>query len=203
MNQFNFPIDPDDTRGRILQAAAELFAEKGYAGATTRAIAEQAGVNEVTIFRHFGAKENLVKAIMEQFGGMALAGEMELHFSGDLRQDLTMIGGMMLKVMTERSSAMRMALCEAGNFPEIRQAVADNPRQLRGMLTRYLEGQIAAGVIRPGHAEALAQAFLGMFFSYTVLRGFLGDDLDPQLSDEELVAQFVAVFVDGVSITEE
>ncbi len=47
----------DDTRERILQAAAELFAEKGYARATTRSIAEAAKVNEVTIFRHFGSKK--------------------------------------------------------------------------------------------------------------------------------------------------
>ena len=203
MDHFNLPIDPDDTRGRIMQAAAELFTEKGYAGATTRAIAERAGVNEVTLFRHVGTKENLVKTIMDQFGGMALAGEMALNLSGNLRQDLTTIGAMMLKVMTERGSAMRMAICEAGNFPEFREVAADNPRQLRRMLTRYLEGQMAAGNIRPGHPEALAQAFLGMFFSYTVLRGFLGDDLQTPLSDQELVAQFVDLFVHGTLITQE
>ena len=59
----------DDTRQRILKAAAVVFAEKGYARATTRALAAAAGVNEVTLFRHFGNKQNLFAAVIEQFGG--------------------------------------------------------------------------------------------------------------------------------------
>ena len=197
MSELNPPPNPDDTRSRIIRAASQLFSEKGFAGTTTRAIAERANVNEVTIFRHFGTKENLAKAIMDQFGGPAIAGDLEMHFSGDYRQDLMMIGETMLAVMTERSDAMRMAICEAGNFPEFREVVANNPRQLRLMLARYFESQMQAGVIRSGHPEGLAQAFLGMFFSYVVLQGFLLDGLQPEMSPEGIVFQFVSVFIDG------
>ena len=55
----------DDTRIRILKAAAEIIAEKGYTRTTTRAIAEAAGVNEVTIFRHFGSKRNLFSEMIQ------------------------------------------------------------------------------------------------------------------------------------------
>ena len=56
---------PDDgvgasTRARILAAAAHVFAQHGASGATTRRIAERAGVNEVTLFRLFGSKESLL-----------------------------------------------------------------------------------------------------------------------------------------------
>ena len=61
----------EDTRQRILEAAAQVFAEKGYARATTRVLAAAAGVNEVTLFRHFGSKQNLFAAVIEQFGGPA------------------------------------------------------------------------------------------------------------------------------------
>lgn len=188
---------PESARARIITAASRLFTEKGYAGTTTRAIAEAAGVNEVTIFRHFGTKENLAKAIMDQFGGLAIADDLELRFSGDYAQDLNLIGKMMMKVMTERSDSMRMAICEAGNFPEFQQVVAENPRQLRGMLARYLKRQMDNHVILPGHAEVLAQAFLGMFFSYIVLKGFLSDDLKPKISSDQVVDQFVDLFVRG------
>ena len=188
---------PESARARIITAASRLFTEKGYAGTTTRAIAEAAGVNEVTIFRHFGTKENLAKAIMDQFGGLAIAEDLELRFSWDYAQDLNLIGKMMMKVMTERSDSMRMAICEAGNFPEFQQVVAENPRQLRGMLARYLKRQMDNHVILPGHAEVLAQAFLGMFFSYIVLKGFLSDDLKPKISSDQVVDQFVDLFVRG------
>ncbi len=49
-----------DSRSRILAAAADLFAQHGFRGATTRRIAQRAGVNEVTIFRSFGSKERLI-----------------------------------------------------------------------------------------------------------------------------------------------
>ena len=45
-----------DAREKILLAATALYAETGFRGATTRQIAELAGVNEVTLFRQFGSK---------------------------------------------------------------------------------------------------------------------------------------------------
>ncbi|MFN2144583.1 MAG: TetR/AcrR family transcriptional regulator [Anaerolineales bacterium] len=192
--------EPQDTRGRIMQAASRLFAEKGYAGTTTRAIAELAEVNEVTIFRHFGTKDNLAREIMDRFGGMAIAAELEKRFSGEIHQDLMRIGQVMMMVMTERNDAMRMAICEAGNFPEFQDVAAENPRQLRRMLARYFERQMAEGHIRSGHPEVLAQAFLGMFFSYTVLQGFLLDSLSPEVTDEEIVTQFVDLFLNGIAM---
>ena len=194
---------PTDTRSRILQAASDLFLEKGYAAATTRTIAERAGVNEVTLFRHFGSKENLAKEIMDRFGGMAISADLDKKLSGNLMQDLTMIGHIMIKVMTERQDAMRMAICESGTFPELREVVAENPRQLRKMLARYFQRQMDAGLIKAGHTELMGQAFLGMFFSLSFLEGVFQDTIQPEISKEELVMQFVAMFLGGIQFTEE
>ncbi|MBN1305838.1 MAG: TetR/AcrR family transcriptional regulator [Anaerolineales bacterium] len=188
------------TRDRIIEAASQLFAERGFSGTTTRAISERAGINEVTLFRHFGSKEKLARAIMEKHGGEAIAGDIELRFSGNYEQDLTLMGRMMMKVMIEKVDAIRMAICESGKFPEFQQVVAENPRQLRKMLARYFQSQMDARVIHPGHPETLAQAFLGMFFSYTVLSGLLKDSLEPEISQTEIVNQFVAVFLRGTCI---
>src|SRR5437762_7692033 len=53
-----------DTRERILQATARVYAQHGFRGATTRLIAIEAGVNEVTLFRTFGSKAALFEAVM-------------------------------------------------------------------------------------------------------------------------------------------
>ncbi|MGD8190408.1 TetR/AcrR family transcriptional regulator [Brevibacillus ginsengisoli] len=58
--------EEQETRKKILAAARHLMAQKGFKGATTRLIAEEAGVNEVTIFRHFGNKEGLITALLEE-----------------------------------------------------------------------------------------------------------------------------------------
>ena len=53
-------------RGKLLAAAARVFEMRGATGATTRQIAEEAGVNEVTLFRLFGSKDALLDAAIHQ-----------------------------------------------------------------------------------------------------------------------------------------
>ncbi len=60
----------EDTRARILAAARDLFERNGTRGTTTREVAERAGVNEATLFRHFGSKRALLDAMREQACGV-------------------------------------------------------------------------------------------------------------------------------------
>ena len=72
---------------QIFQAVMKTIAERGYAGATTRQIAEAAGVSEVTLFRKYGSKSELVKqtisALVEQADF-----EAAIQYTGDIRADL-------------------------------------------------------------------------------------------------------------------
>ena len=54
------------TTRRLVNAAAQVFARDGVRGATTREIASEAGVSEMTLFRHFGTKENLLGSVIKQ-----------------------------------------------------------------------------------------------------------------------------------------
>jgi AcrR family transcriptional regulator len=56
-----------DKQSRILKAAVEVFAEKGYSGAATSEIAQRAGVAEGTIFRHYRTKKDLLYSIVAPF----------------------------------------------------------------------------------------------------------------------------------------
>lgn len=60
----------DDTATRIAAAAVELFAEKGYAGASVRDIARRAGLTEGAMYRHFAGKEALARAIFRDNVGL-------------------------------------------------------------------------------------------------------------------------------------
>ena len=103
-------------------------------------------------------------------------------------------------LMLERREAVRMMLCEAEHFPEVRQTIAQNPRQLRQALSAYLEAQMARGQVRPLHAEAAAQAFWGMVFAYSISLWLLDEKVQPELSSEELVEAFVEIFVRGTEV---
>ncbi|HSB63354.1 MAG TPA: TetR/AcrR family transcriptional regulator [Thermoanaerobaculia bacterium] len=58
--------DPVQTRRAILDAAEECFAASGFAGATTRQVAGLAGVNVATLHYHFGGKEKLYRAVLDE-----------------------------------------------------------------------------------------------------------------------------------------
>ena len=61
-----------DVRQALLRAAVKVFAQTGTRGATTRRIAQEAGVNEVTLFRHFRSKDDLMAAALEAFASQAV-----------------------------------------------------------------------------------------------------------------------------------
>jgi AcrR family transcriptional regulator len=125
MEQTADRAEPLDTRQRILRGAAQVFAAQGYDGATTRAIAEAAGVNEVTLFRHFGSKKNLMQAVIERFSALpGLSAAFTERLTGDYREGLQAVGTHYLATMLQRRRAILMALCAAERMPEIREAVA-------------------------------------------------------------------------------
>ncbi len=191
----------DETRQRIIAAAAEVGSQLGYSKATTKAIAKAAGVNEVTLFRHFGSKENLFSAAIEQYGGPALVPVIESQFTGDYQADLTMVGNFFLDIMVARREMLRLLLCESAHIPEVRTVLARNPRELRQMLAHYLLSQMEKGIIKEQHPEALAQAFLGMFFAYAISLNILDEVITPQISIADLVSQFVDVFIAGTLVS--
>src|SRR5215203_2333552 len=68
-----------DNRDRILDAAKKIYAQYGFRGATTRLIAIEADVNEVTLFRTFGSKAALFEALMQTHVATSPIPELRWH----------------------------------------------------------------------------------------------------------------------------
>lgn len=62
------PVGREQVASAILAAAADLFAERGPAATSIRDIAARSKVNHGLVFRHFGAKEQLVGAVLDYLG---------------------------------------------------------------------------------------------------------------------------------------
>ncbi len=108
-----------DARQALIEAARLVFVEQGYSGATTRAIAQRAGVNEVTIFRHFASKANLFKEAVFQPFDRYLAEYIQQEFTGQHNTPLTeswrsFSGG--LFALLDENSALLNALIVACNY---------------------------------------------------------------------------------------
>jgi AcrR family transcriptional regulator len=188
----------DVTRDRILKAASVIISDKGYTRATTRSIAKAAGVNEVTIFRHFGSKRNLLSEMIHKHSALPdLTTIIENQLTGDYRQDLIHLGTVFFKAITERKEALRMMLCEAKELPEVREVIVKVPDQLRLVVTRYFQKKMDEGTLREMNPEVMAQGFLGMFFAYGIAREMLDLSIAPDVPQAALIAQFVDIFING------
>ena len=84
------PLGRDAVVAAVLAAAAELFAEKGPAATSVRDIAARSGVNHGLVYRHFGAKEQLVGAVLDYLSRVLNIPPAEIATIGDQPNDVLM-----------------------------------------------------------------------------------------------------------------
>jgi len=188
-------LESPSTRERILTAAREIFERNGTRGTTTREVAERAGVNEATLFRHFHNKMSLLEAMREWAIDTAAYGDAFEGLSGDLAADLTAICMALYERMYQNQAIIRISLAEEAIDPEQIPSCLRGPTEIRQRLERYLEGQIQAGAIK-GNPRQLAAIVLGMTFALAMKSQRV--DWGEQGRPEAIVPAFVDVFLNGV-----
>ncbi len=74
-------------REQLIAGAVDVFAQHGYAGGSVRAIAEQAGVSHATLIQHFGSKEGLLTAVLEEWDRRTVQDDLaDVHGLGYFRR---------------------------------------------------------------------------------------------------------------------
>lgn len=125
---------------RIFAAAIEEVMARGYDGATTREIADAAGVNEVTLFRRYRSKAGLFEqAIASRLVDTPLN---RLAYTGDLEADLLAIVRAYLLTNEAHGDIVPMILIEMPRHPELQPSMSAPLRNLRGVIgiiERYQE----------------------------------------------------------------
>lgn len=138
-------------------ATVQVFAERGFEAATTREIATRAGVNEVTLFRRFGTKTELVRASLEAvLGASPLA---RIEGSGDLAADVAAIAGAYARTFEAWGGAVMTLIVEAGRNPDLAPLLA----VLKPNLARaaaILAAHQAAGRLGPGAPMPMLSALI-------------------------------------------
>jgi len=129
-------------RAQLLQRAAQLFAERGYARATTAQLARSAGVTEPIIYRHFKSKRHLFVALIEQSGDETISmWKRHLKGAADPAERLRRLLGENPMVSPGGRDAYRVllqAITEVDD-PEICKAVNDHIHGLHRFLVEELE----------------------------------------------------------------
>ncbi|WP_044482026.1 TetR/AcrR family transcriptional regulator [Paenibacillus antibioticophila] len=158
-----------NTRKKILQAAISLIKKKGFQGVTTREIARQANVNEVTVFRHFGNKMNILNTIIDEYSYIP-SFEKVVHeeIRWNLKEDLQIITKVYFTFFKENDDVIKIAYKELGSFPELDKKITTIPLQLKELLVQYFDRMQKLNKIKECDSNAIAIAFISMNFGYLV-----------------------------------
>ena len=181
-------IDENSTEGKLFAAALALFAERGYKATTTKAIAEKAGVNEVTLFRKFGSKEKLFMELVkaEAEDKMKFVAH-ELEPTGDLVEDLTQMGIRMNQNMYKNSALLKILMMEVGSQPEIFEIIGRVPFFAIDRISSFLEESKKKGLVREDvDTDLAALVFFSFIFRSLVAKAFIGEDVFIEMSEDTI-----------------
>lgn len=168
-----------ETEEKILSAAMKVFASKGFGGATTRKIAELAGVNEVTLFRKFQSKENILRMVLINNRDSVLQ-TLDSFFlmekETDFQMNLQTLGENLMNVMGKKIDLMIVLIIEARKNPEIAEIIAPIPRTVITRLSEFFERQIKQGKMRNINPKVAALTFISYLFYANLFKGILSND---------------------------
>lgn len=168
-----------DTRDRLMAAAVELIAEQGWAGVTTRAVAERAGVNHSLVHYHFGSVDGLLFQAATNAASQAGQESLALLDGDDLASDLR--GSLHSLVRTVEEGPLAVAtvefLVQACRHEEMREWLGQVLGQYRGAMAARFRRAAGEAAIEGHDPDALA-VLVGAVFDGLSLHLIVDPDLD-------------------------
>ena len=196
------PAAPEEnpTRQKILAAAVEAFAEQGYRGAVTRAIAARAGVAEKTLFAHYGSKAALFAAAMgpglDAMLGAAAVGELAgvLARGGTLEERLLALAKNRVEFAGRNIHLVKAIAQELLLDPEFRERLRERfvQRLLPAARMAIAQG-VASGRLREVEPERVIRMLVSLVVGYVITRYIVlpdrewDDDAELRLTIETLL----------------
>src|SRR5581483_11705346 len=182
-----------DTRQKIMDATHRLLKERGLARLTSKAIAQESGFAEGTIFKHFGTKDRLLLSVVrEQIPAFTTVASADRAGRGTVHDNLVQIG---LAAIVYTESLIPIAagvLADADLLARQREVLPPHgPARNFQHVADYIAAEQGLGRIdRSVDPLAVAQLLIGSCFQWAFFRQLLGTAPLP-LADEELVRRIV------------
>lgn len=198
--------DREATRLALIAAGEEVFAQRGFEGATYELIAEAAGVNKALIAYHFGSKEGLYDAVITALAGEAVRNVAEaLDESGDAEANFRAYVRALAGAFWRRPSFPAIILREyLGGAMQERPAPFAAVLQFYRMTERLYEAGRKARIFRKLDPHSLHLAIVGPLIHFTIaadLRRRTLPKLAPGVSNpsiDEFAATLARTILDGV-----
>ena len=173
-------------RNQILDAAAAVFAEKGFHRTTTKDIASRAGIAEGTIYNYFDSKDDLLIGMMTRLTELETLGdELAEALQGDVRDFFVVMFRHRVESLERAQGILRAILPEVIANVELREHYYQRfVLRVAGLIEQYVQARIDLGHIRPVDTALATRAVQAMFVGLLILRIF---------GDETVVAKWEAL----------
>jgi TetR/AcrR family transcriptional regulator len=192
-------LSGEERRIRIIDAALELFSEKGFSGTRTKEIAKRAGISETLIFQHFTTKEALYHAVFEEsISHHPAIPEVEKKIKE--RDDFGVFKTVALHVVEHSRHdprIVRLSLFSALEGLRIRDSSEASPT-LSESLGNYIQQRIEDGAFKKVNSQIAARLFIEAILMYLLDQEVAITGKALPFTGEDAVETLVAVFLDGL-----
>ncbi len=190
-------------RTALLEAAAQVFFEQGYAATSIDSIIERVGGSKRNIYSEFGSKEGVFTALVSESADTALVALSVEQFAGrNLSEILLEFGRRLLEIYMSPAviGIYRSIMTEALRFPELAKAFYDKgPGRAADRLAEVLEEAKARGEIQLHDCHSAADHFVGMLRDNLHLQVILGLRPPPSPAEAEAaVTSAISIFLHGI-----
>lgn len=188
-------------REQIIDAAIALFSESGFAGTTTRRLAEAVGISEAGLYLHFETKEALYEAIIRrkaaEFAGISK--RLREMAGAPPREVFGAFAEFMLETHTRDRAFLRLLLRSGlEQHALFRLFFRAQVREIADLLRAYVEQQQRAGVFRACESRLAVRAFIGMLMHHLLNQEVFGVREFGVFTPAEAAPVFVSIFLEGV-----
>lgn len=155
-------------REQILQAAREVFAERGYHGASVSAMVERCGVAQGTFYLYFQSKREVFEALLDGFAETIyktffIPGAEQVITQEEIWSRFVVISSWALEVFNAHQDLARLFLLEApAREPGFEEKVSRFHERLVQATAANFKLWLARGLLRPADPEVLAHCVIGM-----------------------------------------
>lgn len=165
-------IELDTTGEKIVKATFKVLQKEGFEKATTKKIASEAEVNEVTIFRKFDNKQNLIE-ITKAYHLQILINTLEEIFEYDedegIEEYLRISFFGILNLSDEDFSILRVAMEEVRGIPEKTLLISEITDSILNKLEEFFKLQIEKGIIRDINPKSISVMCFSVLFQSVIL----------------------------------
>lgn len=191
----------DERRRKIIQAAMYVFSRSGFSGATTRKIAQKAGISEAMIYSHFKDKEDLYSAIIDQ----KMQESEPLYYpldamrkKDDERVFETIVSNFMQRY-SEDTTFLRLLLFSALEGHELAGMFVAGPvRRFFEFLAEYMRERIDEEAFKPVNPEIASRCLVGMVHYFVLLKKIYGDETLQSIELNETLETMINIFCRGI-----